>query len=410
MLERGLGRIAVSVPRIRSGTGLAHSFALRLPSDGSLRFRPCLRLVLVSMYKSLTGFRYRGLAPHKFTPMPGVHQSINPTPEIGLWFPAHSRRRGLFRRYVKSKDMMEQDMVHHRVSNYQDHLQLLKAACKWMGIDLGRASQYTSLIKQFFENSERSREHILAYNESCEITEIYDLWKMQINDFPGLDRKICAVFGKGPVLREDERPDNSSNKPRNDAFVYLLAGKFIKAGINVVAVDGAIADGSGWKSDADITLGHNRSIIDVQCKRPLNVRQMQKRVKEACRQLVNSITGGRTGIVSLDCSAIIRPDGTLIEKDSAEDAVNFLGDLIERDIVPRAIASLDPNVLGLILFARFPAMIRKGQSSILSANGIPYRRYFRPETLSSSLVVPNLKCPESSVLKEIFGMLNQSLR
>ena len=38
---------AISVPRLKSGAGLAHRFALRLPSDGPSRFRPCLRLVLV---------------------------------------------------------------------------------------------------------------------------------------------------------------------------------------------------------------------------------------------------------------------------------------------------------------------------------------------------------------------------
>jgi hypothetical protein len=37
-------------------------------------------------FETLTGFTYRGLAPHKFTPLPGVHNSMNPTPRIGLWF------------------------------------------------------------------------------------------------------------------------------------------------------------------------------------------------------------------------------------------------------------------------------------------------------------------------------------
>ena len=61
----------------------AHSFALRLPSDGLSRFRPCLRLVLVSMYKPLTGFTYRGLSPHKFTPMPGVPKNFSGRPKSG---------------------------------------------------------------------------------------------------------------------------------------------------------------------------------------------------------------------------------------------------------------------------------------------------------------------------------------
>jgi len=32
--------------------------------------------ILINMFSLLTGFTYRGLAPHKFTPMPGVHQRI----------------------------------------------------------------------------------------------------------------------------------------------------------------------------------------------------------------------------------------------------------------------------------------------------------------------------------------------
>lgn len=82
-------------------------------------------------------------------------------------------------------------------------------------------------------------------------------------------------------MRENEKSANSSNRPRNDAFVYLLAGKPMKAGVSVVAVDGSVVDGSGWESDADITLCHNRMLIDVQCKRPQNLSKMQKRIREA---------------------------------------------------------------------------------------------------------------------------------
>ncbi len=56
----------------------ARTFALRLPSDGRSPSRPCLRLVLliVSINIHTSRFSYRGLAPHKLTPMPGVHQSV----------------------------------------------------------------------------------------------------------------------------------------------------------------------------------------------------------------------------------------------------------------------------------------------------------------------------------------------
>ncbi|MCG8531410.1 MAG: hypothetical protein MI749_12190, partial [Desulfovibrionales bacterium] len=53
---------------------------LQLPSDGSSRFRPCFRLILLLMLYASTGFTYRGLAPHKFTPMPGVHKELDRTP------------------------------------------------------------------------------------------------------------------------------------------------------------------------------------------------------------------------------------------------------------------------------------------------------------------------------------------
>jgi hypothetical protein len=31
------------------------------------------------MFNTLTGFTYRGLSPHKFTPMPGVHKKMQGT-------------------------------------------------------------------------------------------------------------------------------------------------------------------------------------------------------------------------------------------------------------------------------------------------------------------------------------------
>jgi len=34
----------------------------------------------VNMFNILTGFTYRGLSPHKFTPMPGVHLTLHRTP------------------------------------------------------------------------------------------------------------------------------------------------------------------------------------------------------------------------------------------------------------------------------------------------------------------------------------------
>jgi hypothetical protein len=34
--------------------------------------------ILINMFNILTGFTYRGLSPHKFTPVPGVHKPLDP--------------------------------------------------------------------------------------------------------------------------------------------------------------------------------------------------------------------------------------------------------------------------------------------------------------------------------------------
>ena len=65
-LTRGLSLVCGFCPSART-------FAVRLPSDGRSPFRPCHGLVLVLL---CFWFSYRGLAPHKFTPVPGVHLSF----------------------------------------------------------------------------------------------------------------------------------------------------------------------------------------------------------------------------------------------------------------------------------------------------------------------------------------------
>lgn len=129
---------------------------------------------------------------------------------------------------------MNMDAPHFQSAHPTDYLRSLKAACEWMSIDLGRATQYRNLVREFFAEDKRSREHILAYNESCEIIDIYELWEAYTHHFPGLTQKVKAALSSGPSLREDERPETSNNRPRNDAFVYLVAGKLIRAGVKII--------------------------------------------------------------------------------------------------------------------------------------------------------------------------------
>src|SRR3972149_5196837 len=62
----------------------ARRFALRLPSDNPSRDCPCLRLVVILVNNMVNAESSdRGLSPHKFMPMLGVHKPIQSTPKNG---------------------------------------------------------------------------------------------------------------------------------------------------------------------------------------------------------------------------------------------------------------------------------------------------------------------------------------
>ena len=130
-----------------------------------------------------------------------------------------------------------------------DFLQELEQACEWLNIDRGRAREYVQLLEEFGRGEGRP-EHVLAYYEAYDIVKLIELWGNDIGRFPGLKARLEQACGKGPTLTDDEKTSNSSNKPRNDAFVYLMAGRFRKAGISVSTVDG-IRAGSGKSNSAE---------------------------------------------------------------------------------------------------------------------------------------------------------------
>ena len=110
----------------------------------------------------------------------------------------------------------------YRKDAYKDHVRRLEEACGWLGINKGRAQHYIGLLREFHEEDKRTPQHVLAYSESCEVEDIHRLWQSKVEQFPGLKEKIFHVLSSGPVLREQEKAD--SNRARNDAFVYFLAG------------------------------------------------------------------------------------------------------------------------------------------------------------------------------------------
>ena len=146
-------------------------------------------------------------------------------------------------------------------------VQKLKRACHWLNIGQGRTRDYVRLLEEFDSAPRRSDEHVLAYYESCEIVEVLELWEHRIHQFPGLKAKLQAACRKGPILADDEKTSNSGNRPRNDLFVYLMAGKFQAAGISVDSIDGICVRPGVKESTADFSCCWNALDINVECKR-----------------------------------------------------------------------------------------------------------------------------------------------
>lgn len=246
----------------------------------------------------------------------------------------------------------------------------------------------------------RSKKHILALNESFEIVDIWICWQSVINEFPGLLPKIRDPLRKGPVLREGENPKvrSTSNKPRNDAFVYLLAGKLLMNNKNLICVDGIGRHGTTCNDRSDIIVECNKLKLIIECKRPNSEGALEERTKIARRQI-----GEHPGIIAIDCSSVVRPPGTVIERESDEIAERFLGNLLENNVKPKIERHLRPNLLGFILYARVPAMTPIGHSRIVNVSGSPLEIRYRPGSISTVLLIENSDGDHIGVLASIFS-------
>jgi hypothetical protein len=70
---------------------------------------------------------------------------------------------------------------------------------------------------------------------------IFYSWSTTADTFSGLQRKIGYVFTKGTTLAEAEKAIANSNRPGNDGFVYIVAGKLVHASmVQVISVDGCV--------------------------------------------------------------------------------------------------------------------------------------------------------------------------
>ncbi len=277
-------------------------------------------------------------------------------------------------------------------------VQQLNCASQWLNIGQGRARAYVRLLEEFDRVHRRSREHILAYYESCEIVELFELWENRVDQYSGLKAKLQTACKKGPIVTEDEKSSTSSNKPRNDVFVYLMAGKFPATSIPVSTVDGICASPDIAESNADFCFRWNTLDMNVECKRVNSPAQLLKRAKEARDQVLKT---DRSGVIAIDCSVIARPPDTLLETESPLQAEREMSRWLEYNIVPQLQTALAPQILGFILFARIPAMTA---TEILYPGEQVYRRRDR---ISSTLAVGNRSCSDRTILQSIAQRLRK---
>ena len=253
--------------------------------------------------------------------------------------------------------------------DYSHQVDRLEAACKWGALSRGRATRYAKLIRELFTGRPRTREHVYACNESFEITDIHQLWELHTDRFPGIKTKICAALNSGSVVTDDERHEASSNRPRNDAFPFLLGGKLLAVGVEVLAVDGVLASGQETQWSGDITIRHEKRILDIQCKRPFTNKTIVKLAQEGAKQITDAVQPG-VGIIALDLSRTIRPQGKILATRSEDNILNYVDKLLRSTVPPGIVETIkDPKILGLIVFGRVPVMLEEANGYVpLSAN------------------------------------------
>lgn len=291
----------------------------------------------------------------------------------------------------------------------KETLDRLVDALNWAGIERGRAIEYRKLFEESSVEDRRTRDHMFAYNEFMELLEIYELWREHADNFPGIKDRIKGVFSSGPLLREDEQPHNSSNRPRNDAFTILVAGRLIRASASIMAVEGIkarnVADSKQLTEQlrSDIVVYMGEDYVLIECKRPQSKEKIGPRIAEARGQLE-----GKDGVIVVDCSAALRPAETILEMPTEAEAVQFLNQLLVAEGKPIVDVEFRANIMGVLLYLRAPVHTILKVSPVLSMSGEPITTYTQ-NTASVLAACENGASPKSSVFKKLANLLTVSI-
>lgn len=276
----------------------------------------------------------------------------------------------------------------------------LDEALLWVGLDHGRAATYRKLLIEYYEGL-RSNAHFLAHFQAMEILGVYDGWAKEAECFPGLKDRISFVLKKGTILPEDEGAN--SNRPRNDGFVYILAGKlFHGSKVPILSVDGfrntrLFTSYPGKSFTSDIVFLHDEDAIRVECKRPMSRATLDENVAAAFTQITSTSS---SGIIAVDVSKLIDQPGQYLDAPTLDDGASYITNQIENVMRPLAFQFPQPSLIGMFGYAALP-LVSTAKSIILDSHGKPFEfEDFR--TLAACWVaMQNRNSPKGNLIYEL---------
>lgn len=281
-------------------------------------------------------------------------------------------------------------------------LNRLDDALDWVGLEHGRAATYKTLLVEYYEG-QRSNAHFFAYFQAMEIQSVYEAWVQEAEYFPGLKDKISFVFKKGTILSEDE--GINSNRPRNDGFVYILAGKLLHGSrVPILSVDGfrnlrLSSSHAGEVFTSDIVFLHHEEVIRIECKRPMKKTTLDENVAEAFEQ-ITSAGEGSSGIIAVDISKLIEQPGQYLDASTLDNGANYVVDQIENILKPLAFQYPQPTLIGMFGYASLP-LVSNVQSIIFDSHGRPFEADGFRTAAVGWVAMQNKNSPKGKLIHEL---------
>jgi hypothetical protein len=226
------------------------------------------------------------------------------------------------------------------------------------------------LHSAFSRRTQRPPRDTILIVEASTIRDVYLLWESRHAEYPAILFKIKNALAKGPDLPDDEVKGNPHNKPRNDRFVYLLAGYLLKGGASILSIDGIPRKGRKCSSPADIVIHWNRRQMSIECKRPYDLSTLPNNVREAGGQIEHH--SRHRGVAAIDCSRFARLPDTVPFGFGEEHAMTAVERYLESEVMPVIWQAASRRIVGAVAFARVPTVLRTGISPVVTPSGHPY--------------------------------------